>query len=284
MDHDPGLVIESRFEAMTTHIGLWLACPDRERGQAALREVEEIVREAELRLSRFRPESELSRLNANHGQGPQTVSPMLFEVTRAALALASGSGGLVDPTVLPALVRAGYGPGSGRGTINFRGVRLDRRRRTVQLAEGVRLDLGGVAKGWLADRAAGRLSREGPALIDMGGDLRATGRRPWGVGVEHPLRPGHILVRLELREGALATSSVARRRWGENLHHLIDPRTGEPALTDLWQATAGAASATGAEGAAKTALLLGLEAGRDYLAREGLAGILVGKDGRVVRI
>ena len=268
---------------MTTDVGFWLLSSHPTAAQTALERARQVVQAAEQRLSRFRPDSELSRLNAAAGSGPCSVSPELLEVVLAALGLARVSGGLVDPTVLPALVRAGYGPGPEVGRIDYRAVEVDSDAQTVTLPRGTALDLGGVAKGWLADRIGTMLSSYGEVLVDLGGDLRAVGSRPWPIGVEDPLNPGRQLLNVDFRDGGVATSSVARRRWGVDRHHLIDPRSGQPAQTDLWQATVFAATATTAEGAAKAVLLLGMEAGQAYLAQAGLLGILVGKDGRVIR-
>jgi thiamine biosynthesis lipoprotein len=271
-----------RFEAMTTQVGLWLSSC-HPMAAMALEKARHFVHEAEQRLSRFVPDSELARLNAGAGSGPRRVSLLLWELVETALDLARVSTGLVDPTVLPGLVRAGYGPGNCAGAIDYRAVELNREAQTITLPRATALDLGGVAKGWLADQIATALGSLGPTLVDMGGDLRAHGNRPWAVGLEAPLQPGRILLDFDLSEGGVATSSIARRRWGTDRHHLIDPRSGMPARTDLWQASVFAPTATAAEGAAKTVVILGCEAGQAYLAQAGMRAILVRKDGQVVR-
>lgn len=283
-DQYPSVLTSLSFEAMTTRVGFWLYSRQPLAAAAALEEARQFVHEAEQRLSRFLPESELSRLNAGAGNGPRRVSPLLLELVEAALALAKVSTGLVDPTVLPALVRAGYGPGNSVGVIDYQAVEVDREAQTISLPQATALDLGGVAKGWLADHIATTLGRWGSSLVDIGGDLRARGSRPWPVGVEDPLQPGRILLDFDLVEGGVATSSIARRSWGVDQHHLIDPRSGTPARTDLWQTSVFAPTATAAEGAAKAVLLLGCEAGQAYLGQAGMPAILVRKNGQVVRV
>jgi thiamine biosynthesis lipoprotein len=151
------------------------------------------------------------------------------------------------------------------------------------LEAGVTLDLGGVAKGWAADLLAARLSDYGPTLVDLGGDLRAEGPRSWTIGVENPLFAEIDIAEIELRSEGVATSSVLKRRRGEN-HHLIDPRTERPAQTDLVAATVVAPTATMAEGAAKVTLLLGHREGQLFLRKAGLWGFLVKADGTLTKV
>jgi thiamine biosynthesis lipoprotein len=125
---------------------------------------------------------------------------------------------------------------------------------------GYGVDLGGLAKGWLADRVASRLGRN--ALANLGGDLYARGPGPDGDG--WPVGFGERT--LLLVDAGAATSGTERRRWGDGLHHLVDPRTGLPAVTDVQEVSVLARSATEAEVLAKTALLLGRTAGASYLA------------------
>ena len=132
--------------------------------------------------------------------------------------------------------------------------------RSASLGRGVRIDLGGIAKGFAVDRASELLAPVGPSLVNAGGDIAATGE--WIVGVDKEGEP----LALALVDGALATSGRDRRRWlrdGEERHHLIDPSTGRPAESDLLRVTAFAATAVEAEVIAKTRFLVGfLSCGR----------------------
>jgi thiamine biosynthesis lipoprotein len=207
-------------------------------------------------MSRFRPDSELSRLNRD---GRIVASKELAEVVGVALEARERTGGLFDPTVHDALVEAGYdrtfeeletGPArTGRGASCGGEVELDGRR--ILLAPGVHLDLGGIAKGYAADRACALLAEAGPCLVNAGGDI-AIGGGSWPVGIETATDTMTIL----LHRGGVATSGQDRRRWGAgNAHHLIDPRIGVPARTDVLRATVVAGSAVEAEVLAKAAFL-----------------------------
>ena len=253
--------------------------------------------EVDARLSRFRPESELSRLNATAGEW-FAASDVLYECAALALESAECSGGLFDPTMLRQLCALGYdrdfaaiahrevSPAYGHQApaerAAWRAIALNPRRRRIRLPAGVQLDFGGIAKGWAADVALARYCAAFPgALINVGGDLRAHGGpQPgelWSVGIRDPRLelsgiddPTTHLATARLSRGAMATSGAVRRWWlrdGQRQHHLLDPRTGQP--IPLWTAssdepdsliataTAFAPTAAQAEVAAKVALLRG---------------------------
>jgi thiamine biosynthesis lipoprotein len=153
----------------------------------------------------------------------------------------------------------------------------------------VALDLGGIAKGWLADRVAARLALYPPPHHHHPPHHPNTppppGLAAWEIEVADPWSDARTLALLRVREGGVATSGVIRRRWQTATgpaHHLIDPRTGAPARTDLASVTVVAPSATAAVVAAKTILLLGSEPGAAVLARwDGTGALLVSADGPV---
>jgi len=288
-----------RFRAMNTDVAAWL-WTDSPLAPARLREVQTFFGQVEAELSRFRPDSGLSRLNAAAGKGAQPVSPLLGTVLALALKEARASGGIFDPTVLPSLLRAGYDRSfelladrmNGNGVspsrpdrlgapIGWEQIKLDRAQATVSIPKGSGIDLGGIAKGWAVDRAAQMLAGEGAALVDAGGDIRASaapGGVPWPIAVQHPLDEARDLGVLKLSGGAVATSSVGGRRWrrdGQTMHHLIDPRTGEPSRSTLHAVTVLASTTVEAEVAAKVALILGREEGAAYLEARGLSGLLM---------
>jgi thiamine biosynthesis lipoprotein len=269
-------------------------------------DVPAVFAEIEHRLSRFDPSSDLSRLNADP-RACVPAGPLLRAAVTSALRAASSTGGLVDPTLLGALRRAGYGesrahiePSSlGRGLASaprrrparpnpaaeWRAVEVDDRAGMIRRPPGLELDLGGSVKGWAADRVAARLARHGRCAVDCGGDMRvaAGSGAPWEVRVRHPLT-GAIAHTLRVRAGGVATSGIDARLWerpeGDFGHHLIDPATGSPAWTGLAAATALAPTALEAEALAKAALLSGPAAGRRLLqGRHG--GVLVHDDGAV---
>ncbi len=293
------------FRAMGCEMAAWVVTADAKAAATQLTAVQTWIETVEAHLSRFRPESELSRLNARSGE-TVTVGPLLWDVLVYALEAARRTDGLYDPTILDALEKAGYDrpfaamaahrsvglPSSAlvsaHRPVAWQGIRLDPKRRQVQLPAGVRLDLGGVAKGWVADRAAAQLAVLGPCLVDAGGDIAVHGAPPgqsgWLIGVADPHHPDRDLALITVADGGVATSGTDYRRWYRNgllYHHIIDPRTGRPAQTDLVSVTVIAAEAAQADVEALVVLLLGAEQGRRYLQRRPwLEALLISEDGR----
>lgn len=260
---------------------------------------ESLANEWERTFSRFRPESELSRLNAQAGR-TVVVSPRLYTAIELAIDAARRTGGLFDPTVLPALIALGYdrtfddlhdhegAPVAPVPAPGMAGIIQDPGRRTVQLSDGVQLDLGGIVKGLYADV----LARIGPwsgGAVSAGGDLRVWGVPPegeqWIIGVEHPDDPRRDVMQLRLAAGAVATSGTNRRAWrraGAPVHHLIDPRTGQPAASGIRTASVVSTTAVHAEIAA-TALVVGGPATPSARSLVQQA-ILIREDGQLVTI
>ncbi|MBI3647213.1 MAG: FAD:protein FMN transferase [Actinobacteria bacterium] len=262
------------FRAMGTHVRLIGPAAGGARAAAsAARAVTDIFAREDRRFSRFRPDSELSRVNAARGHEIQVSEPFAALLAEA-IEAARRTGGLFDPTVLNALVAAGYDRdfdellAGARGALNppvacgrWDEIALSGDR--VRLPGDVAIDLGGIAKGWTVDLAAEQAVAAGLpwALVNAGGDLRVAGEAPdLSIGIEDPGAPSLECARLALHAGALATSSVLSRPWGEDMHELIDPRTGSPADTGILQATVWAPTCAQAEVLAKVAILGGLEA------------------------
>lgn len=246
---------------MATDVSVQIAAPVtlRAEAEAAADACMAWFDEIDARLSRFRPESELSRMNAAAGEW-FAASETLYDCIALAVASAQASDGLFDPTMLRQLRDLGYGRDfaaiayaevagvtpqlitqtpSERAA--WREIALDPERRRVRLPGDAQVDLGGIAKGWAADVALARYCAAFPgALVNVGGDLRAQGGpqpgKLWSVGIRDPrlelagLREsGAHLATVSLSRGALATSGAVRRWWlrdGQRTHHLLDPRTG----------------------------------------------------------
>ena len=294
-----------KFRAMGSHMEIKVDA-DSTRAASELKKAPSWFEEWEQVLSRFRPESELNRLNRNSGT-PVQVSQILWDVLKTAMLAANQSGGLITPVILDALEKAGYdksydqmgreqysiSPLETAKTLSLDDVYLDEPTRTVYLPEGMRLDFGGVAKGWAGNQAMLRLEGFGATLVDAGGDLAISGLLeggvPWEISIVDPFAPPepevHIAVFGAGRCG-VATSGRDYRRWLKNgawQHHIIDPRTGLPAETDVMSASVIAPNIMDAEIAAKEALILGSRAGMAHI--EDLAyhaGLLVLQNGEVL--
>ena len=258
-------------------------------------------------LSRFRPDSELNELNRHSGQF-WPVSQTLWRVFQAARQAEKRSQGLVTPSVLEALLQAGYersfselaqvpvvvrtgsrqavNPATSTGPIL-----CNETTHSICLPAGLGLDFGGVAKGWAAGQAVQKLRPYGPALVDAGGDIAVSGRQldgsPWAIGVADPHQPENDLGTLLLVGGGVATSGIDYRRWlqdGVWKHHIIDPRTGEPAETDLLSVTVVGSTVMEAETAAKVVLILGSREGLAWLKNQpGLEGLLILQDRQQIK-
>ena len=256
-----------------------------ESGPAALERCEQRIRDAEVRFTRFIRDSELAGLNASAGRYVP-VSPEMFAMLEAALWAFAESDGLVNAAVLPALVAAGYDRPFRHGLMQPSVLHpmqlpplpqvllLDQATRSAALAPGAALDLGGIAKGALADLLIDELGEN--AVCNLGGDLRVRGAGPDGDGWHIGLCDGTLVA---LREGAVCTSGISRRRWGHSMHHLIDPRTGMPAQTDLAEVSVVSDNALRGEVYAKSAVLLGAALGIAFLEARGVPYAVVPAEG-----
>lgn len=248
-------------------------------------EAERRLRLLEDRFSRFRAGSEISRLNRSNGSWCD-ISEEMYALLKHALDAAVASGGLVNIAVLPRLVDAGYSeswPAPEHGVTEHAVPGqpvppltevLELRRGGARLMRGHAVDIGGLAKGKWADDVVSWLGPD--AAASLGGDVSCRGPGPSGDGWPVALPGGEVLF---LADGAVATSGTAKRRWGENAHHLIDPRTGRPSRSDVEQATVIATTGVCAEWVS-SALVIGgtAQAGR-LGARPGVLGWRIGAEG-----
>src|SRR5581483_4131789 len=273
---------------------------DNGRLDAAVQAVRTELEAIDLACSRFRPDSELSRLNAAGG-ATLGVSPLFAAAIEAALRASRLTDGVVDPTVGDALIRLGYdrdfeiahgqtAPVSLeiRPTPGWQLVQLDRVARTVRLHSGVILDRGATAKALACDRSAEAAASAAGCgvLVSLGGDIAVAGKAPaegWTVLVTDD---SHASIdgagqRVRIVSGGLATSSTTVRHWcrgGASLHHIIDPRTGLPAQPCWRTVSTAAGTCVDANTAATAAVVLGLDAPR-WLEAIGLPARLVAMDG-----
>jgi FAD:protein FMN transferase len=252
-------------------------------------------------FSRFLADSELTRLNEDPAE-TVPVTPLMRRVVQASVQAACATGGLVDPTLVGQIEAAGYDrhldpdgvalkaalgqaparqPAAPNPDGDWRSIQVDRSAGTVTRPPGVRLDPGGIAKGVFADELSAFLIGHDAFVVDCGGDMRLGGIAGHAreVHVSSPFDES-VLHTFELARGAVATSGIGRRGWwradGRPGHHLLDPRTGEPAFTGIVQATALAPTASEAETLSKAALLSGQQTAARWLKH---GGVIVLEDG-----
>ena len=263
------------------------------------------VRALEGKWSRFVPASELNQLNASAGSGAMRVSEDTYSLVERSLLAWRRTGGLFDPTVATAMVRLGYDrtfeqlgftargePGPAAQVPGCAGIELDGGNRMVGLPAGVSLDPGGIGKGLAADLVVDELADAGAegVMVCLGGDVRVWGCPPagdyWTVEVEHPTEEAFRLGAIELTDGAVTTSSVCYRRWdGPDgpRHHVLDPRTGDVARTDLVQVSVAAARGWWAEALSTASLVAGFDGAAALLA-EWRAPALLRTSGGATRL
>ena len=285
-----------QFRAMGTDCSIvvafpiWEAAAARRALEAALAEIDA----QERALSRFDPASDLSALNAAAGRWTP-VGERLARALAAAVEARVATGGRYDPTVLPALIAAGYdrsyehlrprNAGSIAGWRAGAAIDLDPAGGRARLAPGAAVDLGGIGKGLTATTAVAAMRAAGAGtsggLVDLGGDIAAWGTAPdlgaWRIAVASPHPGTPPLGVLELYGGGVATSGRDRRRLGANGdgHHLIDPATGRPALPGPLTVTVVAPSALEAEPHATALAITPVEGAAAYLARHPQLGAIV---------
>jgi thiamine biosynthesis lipoprotein len=258
----------------------------------------------ERRLSRFLPDSELNELNRSQGELVH-ISHDLWDVLQYARKAFSKSQGLVNVTMLKALEGIGYDinfldlvdthidlpselPPAHQP--NFDEIEFDDNLNAIRVPVGIYIDLCGVAKGWAAHQAMLMLGQFGPTLVNAGGDIAISARQangePWSIGVTDPFYPEKHIKLLKVASGGIATSGKDYHRWqvnGKWMHHLLDPRTGQPAITDILTATVIAPSVMEAETAAKTVFILGSCEGMKWLeSLDHQAGLFILNDGKIV--
>ncbi len=297
------MTARSTFPTLGTTAVVVVTDPDRLA--AAEDAVRRTVAAIDATCSRFRTDSEITRLHARAGTATP-LSDLLAQALRAALRAAELTDGIVDPTVGDAVRDLGYDRDFAaverdgerpapwpRPAPGWWRVRLDPAERWVLLPHGVALDLGATAKALAADLAAARASTSAGCgvLVSLGGDLAVAGPAPAGdwriaIGDDHATAEDDPATTVTVRSGGLATSSTTRRTWrraGRTLHHIVDPRTGD-VPEPVWRTVSvTAASCVDANTASTAAIVLGTAA-VDWLAARRLPARLVGVDGTVTTV
>ena len=291
------------FRAMNTDIS-FAAEGTPARLAPGFEKAKQFIDESERRFTRFSDDSELSQLNRSAGTWFR-VSPDMLEVILLAEHYVEQTQGLFDPSILPDLKRIGYDrtmdliraegvfslpTPTPRQRTPFDGIVIRPKESLVSLPPGMMLDLGGIAKGWIAEQAASILTEYSPTCgVSAGGDMYLIGlpknMDSWPVSLDDPRNPGETLSMLNIPPGAVATSSITKRAWkqGEKQrHHLIDPRTGEPAETDWLSVTVIAAHAAMCEVFAKALLIAGPLEAQTIAQTADISYLAVNREGNIV--
>lgn len=304
--HSSQELYSSSWNAIGTTVRIVVTDPAR-LGSARAMLADDLV-DLDAACSRFRPDSELVRLEATAGQ-PTRISPLLAAAIRASLRGARLTDGDVDPTVGRAMETIGYDrdfasvPARGgalwvtvRHTPRWQQIELDEAAGLLTVPAGVRLDLGATAKAWAADRSSRRIAAAlgCGVLVSLGGDIAVAGAVPpggWSIRVQEVTgdpftpAPGPSCL-IAIGQGGLATSSTTARKWqrgGDLMHHILDPRTGWPADGDWRTVSVAAGSALDANIASTAAIIRGKRAA-SWLAGLGLPARLVAADGSVATL
>jgi FAD:protein FMN transferase len=234
------------IDLMGTRVSVELWADDEARGGELVADVMREYHRVDDAMSTYKPDSEISQVNSHAAEAPMVISEELFGLVERSLELSTMSGGAFDITYDSVGYlydfRARQRPTDRQieeriGAVDYRHVVLDRVRRTIFFkAKGVRINLGGIAKGYVVERAAAMLRARGVehALLNAGGDTRVIGDRrgqPWIVGIRHPRVADEVVTRLPLVDEAISTSGDYERYFEENghrYHHIINPATGRP--------------------------------------------------------
>jgi FAD:protein FMN transferase len=290
--------IEDGIMGTRINVELWSENkPDGEKAiSAVIAEMERIDRD----MSTYKPDSEVSQVNAKAAKGPVKISAELFDLLQTSLEYSRITNGAFDITYASVGFmydfRAHQKPSesqikSALPAVNYRHVVLDEKNRTVRFTQvGVRIDLGGIGKGHAVDRGIAILKSLGitHALVTAGGDSRIIGNRsgkPWVIGIRHPDDKSKVIAKIPLEDTAMSTSGDYERYFdedGKRYHHIIDPRTGHSA-SKVRSATILANTATRTDGLSKTAFVLGPEEAMKLYNRLGdVDAILVTLEGKVL--
>ncbi len=296
-------------ELMGTIVELTLIDGERPRfepaAEAAFAEINRLVPI----LSNYDPYSDASLINRSEPGDPVTVAQEAVDVVAIALEIAELSGGAFDPTVGALASLWGYSGESGRvpakeevaallPLVDYKSVEADLRHSTVTIKKpGVKLNLGGVAKGYIVGRAIDALKRAGVSrgIVRAGGDMTVFDARwgrggrggrgePFNIGIRHPRETEKLLGEVYVRTGAVATSGDYERFFeagGKRYHHILDPRTGFPA-EGVMSATVVSENPTRADALSTAVFVMGIDAGMKLIeSLEGVEGVIVSTDGKI---
>ncbi len=292
--------LERTDAIMGTRIYVQVWSQDKAAGEAAIDAVMEEMRRIDALMSHYKPDSQLSRINARANEEPVQVDKELFDLIKLSTYYSQLTEGAFDITYASVGYLYDY-PQHVRPSeeqirqalpaVNWRNIKFDESRHTVRFEHpGMRIDLGGIGKGYAVDRGIELLKARGitHAVVTAGGDSRILGDhmgRPWLVAIRHPDDPRKVVMRIPLSDTAMSTSGDYERYFDEDgvrYHHIIDPHTGHSA-SKVRSATILAPTATQTDGMSKTAFVLGPEKALEIINRlPDFDAVFVCPDGRVL--
>ena len=286
-------------DIMGTRCAVEIWATDRAAGNAAMEAVMADMRRIDALMSTYKPDSEISRVNANAAREPVAITAELFGLLQTAQQYSALSKGAFDITYASVGYlydyRQHFHPdeksiAAALPTVDYRQLKLDAANRTVSFGKpGMRIDLGGIAKGYAVDRGIEILKARGftHAMVNAGGDTRVSGDRfgkPWVVGIRHPDRKDEVALRIPLTDAAFSTSGDYERFFDEGgvrYHHIIDPKTGHSPHA-VRSVTIIASNATRTDGLSKTVFILGPKAGLEFInSLPDADAIVIAADGKV---
>lgn len=270
------------IDLMGTRVSVELWHEDAVRAEALVRHVLDEYRRVDAQMSTYRADSPLSELNARAGTQAVAISVELTELIARALELSKASQGAFDISYESVGYlydfRARQRPsdaqiGAALDGVDYRQIQLDTDRHSIRFGrDGMRINLGGIAKGHAVERGAALLRAAGVehALLNAGGDTRVLGDRrgsPWIVGIRHPRLDATVVTRLALVDEAISTSGDYERFFeedGRRYHHILNPATGQPS-EGVMSATVIGPDATYTDGLSTTVFVLGVAAGLELI-------------------
>jgi len=278
---------------MGTSIRVELWSDDRANSEAAIAAVMQEMHRIDAAMSPFKPESELSRINREAAHHAVPVTQEMFALLQRAIGFSQMSEGAFDITfasvgqlydyrerIKPSAAQLSVA----RASVGYQNLVLDPHARTVHFArEGVRIDLGGFAKGYAVDNGAAILRRHGIAhgIVTAGGDSHIVGDRrgrPWAIGIRDPRRQGAIVAMLPLEDAALSTSGDYERFFesdGIRFHHVIDPKTGK-SPSHVQSVTVVARDGLTTEAFSKCVFVMGVQKGLQFIeSKVGVDAVIV---------
>ncbi len=285
---------------MGTRVAVEIWASDRAKGEAAIDVVFRDMRRIDELMSTYKETSEISKVNREAAQHPVRISEELFSLLETSQQYSALSDGVFDITYASVGYLYDYrnhrrpdgkAISAALSSVDYRQLKLDKAARTIAFGRpGMRIDLGGIAKGYAVDRGIDILKRQGfgRAMVNAGGDTRVAGDRfgkPWMIGIRHPDRKDEVVLRIPLQDAAFSTSGDYERFFDEGgvrYHHIIDPRTGESPHA-VRSATIIAPTATRTDGLSKTVFILGPQKGIEFInALPDVDAIVVAADGKVL--